>query len=78
MSAEGYSSPEEVRRALRSIYRGDAESNLQKALAAALSDDLKPVDEKGRWKPSPLLLLAFFLLCALSGVFLYFSVGGHQ
>jgi hypothetical protein len=78
MSAEGYISPEEVRHALRSIYRGDAESNLQKALVAALSDDLKPVDERGRWRPSPLLLLAFFLLCALSGVFLYFSVGGRQ
>ena len=78
MSTEGYISPEEVRQALRHIYHGDAESNLQKALVTALSDDLKPVDEKGRWRPSPLLLLAFFLLCALSGVFLYFSVGGRQ
>jgi hypothetical protein len=78
MSAEGYISPEEVRQALRHIYRGDAESNLQKALVRALSDDLKPVDEKGRWRPSPLLLLALFLLCALSGVFLYFCVGGRQ
>lgn len=78
MGAEGHISPEEVRQALRAIYRGDAESNLQKALVAALSDDLKPVDEKGRWRPSPLLVLAFFLLCVLSGVFLYFSVGGRQ
>ena len=28
---------------------------LQKALLRSLADDLKPVDEKGRWKPSPLL-----------------------
>ena len=43
----------------------------------SLSDELKPVDEKGRWKPSPLLVLLFVLLCALIGVFLYFSIGGR-
>ncbi|HEY1759985.1 MAG TPA: hypothetical protein VGG72_31730 [Bryobacteraceae bacterium] len=75
MDAQGYISPEEVRHALRSIYCSDTESNLQKALLASLSDDLKPVDEKGRWKPNPLLLLAFLLLCTLAGVFLYFSIG---
>ena len=75
MDAQGYISPEEVRQALRSIYCGDTESNLQKSLLVSLSDDLKPVDEKGRWKTSPLLLLAFFLLCTLAGVFLYFSIG---
>ena len=77
MAAQGYISAEEARQALRQIYRGDAESNLQNALREALSDELKPIDEKGRWKPSPLLVLTVVLLCALVGVFIYFSVGGR-
>ena len=75
MDAQGYISAEEVRQALRQIYSSDPESNLQKALLHSLADDLKPVDEKGRWKPSPLLVLLFLLLFALMGVFLYFSIG---
>jgi hypothetical protein len=77
MDAQGYISPEEVRQALHTIYRGDAESNLQNALLESLSDELRPVDEKGRWKPSPLLVLTVVLLCALVGVFIYFSIGGR-
>ena len=77
MDAQGYISAEEVRQALRQIYLSDAESNLQNALVASLSDELRPVDEKGRWKPSPLLVLMVVLLCALAGVFIYFSVGGR-
>jgi hypothetical protein len=76
MDALGYISEEEVRQALRQIYRSDAESNLQDAFRESLSDELRPVDEKGRWKPSPSLVLAVVLLCALAGVFIYFSVGG--
>jgi hypothetical protein len=77
MDAQCYISPEEVRQALRQIYRADAETNLQSSLLESLSDELKPINEKDRWKPSPLLVLAFFLLCALLGVFVYFSVGGR-
>ena len=77
MDALGYISAEEVRQALRRIYLADAESNLQNALRESLSDELKPVDEKGRWKPSPLLVLTVVLLCALVGIFVYFSVGGR-
>ena len=73
----GYISAEEVRQALRKIYLADAESNLQNALRESLSDELRPVDEKGRWKPSPLLVLTVVLLCALVGVFIYFSIGGR-
>jgi len=76
MDAHGHVSSEEVRIALRSIYRDDPESNLQKALLRSLADDLKPVDERGRWKPSPLLILAAALLCALLGVFFYFTLEG--
>ena len=77
MDALSYISAEEVRQALRQISRSDAESNLQNALLESLSDELSPVDEKGRWKPSPLLVLTVVLLCALVGIFIYFSVGGR-
>jgi hypothetical protein len=75
MDAQGYISPEEVRQALRAIYRSDTEANLHAALLQCLSDSLNPVDEKGRWKPSPLLVLTVVLLFALVGVFVYFSIG---
>ena len=78
MDAHGYISAEEVRQALRQIYRSDAESNLQNALRESLSDELKPVNAKGRWRPSPLLVLTVALLCALAGVFVYFSIGGRS
>ena len=77
MDALSYISAEKVRQALRRIYLSDAESNLQNALLNSLSDELKPVDEKGRWKPSPLLVLTVVLLCALVSIFIYFSVGGR-
>ena len=77
MDAQGYISPDEVRQALRQIYLSDAETNLQSSLLESLSDELKPIDEKGRWKPSPVLVLTVVLLCALAGVFIYFSIGGR-
>ena len=77
MDSQSYISPQEVRQALRQIYRSDAEINLQSSLLEFLSDELKPIDEKGRWRPSPLLILTLVLLSALLGVFVYFSVGGR-
>ena len=77
MDSQGYISPQEVRWALRQIYRSDAEINVQSSLLESLSDELKPIDEKGRWRPSPLLILTMVLLCALLGIFVYFSVGGR-
>ena len=77
MDAQGYISPDEVRQVLRHIYLSDAETSLQSSLFQSLSDELRPVDEKGHWKPSPLLILTIVLLCALLGVFVYFSVGGR-
>lgn len=75
MDAQGHVTPEEIRRALLTMYRGDAESNLRQALLRLLADDLKPIDERGRWKPSPLLILVTALVCALIGVFFYFTIG---
>jgi hypothetical protein len=69
---------EETRLAMRALYRVDAETNLQTAFARALADDLKPVDENGKWRPSTLLVLVCALLLAFAGVFVYFSMGGHR
>ncbi len=77
MDAQGHVTPEEIRRALLSMYQGDSESNLQQALLRLLSDDLKPLDEQGRWRPSPLLILVAVLVCALIGVFFYFTIGAR-
>jgi hypothetical protein len=77
MDTQGYISLEEVRQALRQIYSSDSEINLQSSLLESFSDELKPIDEKGRWRPSPVLILTLVLLCALLGVFVYFSVGGR-
>lgn len=78
MDTHGYVSTEEARQALQQIYRNDSESNLQTALLESLSDELKPIDAKGRRRPNPTLVLSFLLLCALVAVFVYFSVGGHR
>lgn len=77
MDAQNYVSTAEVRRALKQIYRSDSETSLKNCLLESLADELKPIDEKGHWKPSPLVILTFLLLCALAGVFLYFSTGGR-
>ena len=69
---------EETRHAMRTLYRKDAETNLQAAFASALADDLKPIDENGKWRPSTLLALGCALLLAFAGVFIYFSIGGHR
>jgi len=75
MDAAGYITPEEVRLALRRLHSEDTETNPEMALRHALADDLKPVDARGRWKPSSLLILAGVIVLALLSVFLYFSLG---
>jgi len=75
MDTRGYVTVAETRQALRAVYREDPETNLQKVLLRALADDLKPLDDNGRWRPNFLLILAGILVFALLSVFLYFSVG---
>ena len=75
MNATGYITPEEARLALRKLHSEDTETNPEKALRAALADDMKPVDARGRWKPSSLVVLVGVIAVALLGVFLYFSLG---
>jgi hypothetical protein len=78
MDTHGYISVEDAREALQQVYRNDSESNLQTALLESLSDELKPIDARERRRLNPKLVLSFLLLCALAGVFAYFSVGGHR
>jgi hypothetical protein len=78
MDVQGHVTPEEIRRALLTMYRDDTESNMQQALLRLLADDLKPIDERGRWKPSPLLILVAVLVCVLVGVFFYFTIGARR
>ena len=78
MDTHGYISVEDVREALQQVYRNDSESNLQTAILESLSDDLKPIDARGRLRPNPTLVLSFLLLCSLAGVFVYFSIGGNR
>ena len=78
MEGTGYITAKESRNALRKLYGEDAETNLREAFLRALSDDLKPIDASGRWKPSTLLVLLGCLTLALTGIFLYFSLGGER
>jgi hypothetical protein len=75
MDAAGYVTPEEVRLTLRKLHSEDIETNPEKALRQAFADDLKPVDERGRWKPRSMVILVGAIVSALLGVFLYFSLG---
>lgn len=75
MDPSGNITPEDTREALRILYRNDAETNLQKAFLRALSDDLKPVNKRGGWNPSSLLVLLSVFALALAGVFFYFTMG---
>ena len=78
MDTHGYTSTEEVRQALRKIYHGDTESSLPSVILESLSDELRPIDQKGRRRLKPLIVLSFLLLCALVGVFVVFSVGARR
>jgi hypothetical protein len=78
MDAQGYVTPREVRDALRTLYDEDPETNLQSSLLRIFSDDLKPVDSRGRWRPSTLLFLTLGILAVLCGIFLYFTFGGPR
>jgi hypothetical protein len=77
MKTRGYVTVAEMKDALRRLYKEDAETNLEKAFLSAMADDLKPTDESGRWRPSPVLILLSCVLFALFGLFMYFSFGGH-
>ena len=78
MDSQGYVTPLEVRDALRKLFDEDAETNLQTSLLRIFSDELKPVDVKGRRRPSPLVIVVTCILASLCGIFVYFTIGASQ
>ena len=77
MEPRRYITNADVSEALRKLYEEDAEANLQRAFLLALSDDLKPLDAKGRWRPSPVVVILGCLFFAIALIFIYFSLGGQ-
>lgn len=78
VNAPDYTTVDKVRSALKSLYREDSESNLHATLLRAFADDLKPVDQNGRWRPSPLGILLLILGCVVVGIFVFFSFGASR
>lgn len=77
MDIRGYVTISETRKALCEIYRQDSEINLQEVMRRVLADDLRPVDDKGRWRPSTPLILVGVLVGVLIASFAYFSIGAR-
>ena len=73
MDTQGRVTPEEVRSAMRALYKSDRETNLQKALLHALRDDMKPVGANGRWRPSRLLVSLSAVVLAVIATVVYFK-----
>ncbi|MFC5862047.1 hypothetical protein ACFPT7_07065 [Acidicapsa dinghuensis] len=64
----------DVRRALHLLYREDPESSAKSSLLRLFEDDLTPIDTRGRWRPSKLLVILAGVGLTAAGVFVYFSV----
>lgn len=77
MDSHGHISVEEARQALREVYCSDTESNLKAILLQSFSDELRPTDQKGHYRTSPILVLSCLVSCAILGIFVYFSLGGR-
>ncbi len=75
MNTRSYVTISETRAALRAIYRTDPEIDIMIAFMRTFQDDLTPMDSKGQWRPSRLVVLVGATLCVAAGVFVYFSFG---
>lgn len=64
----------DVRRALQLLHREDPESTVKRSLARLFEDELTPVDTRGRWRPSKLLVILTGVGLTAASVFLYFSI----
>jgi len=56
----------------------DTETNPDWHCAPALADDLKPINARGRWKPSSLVILAGFIVLALLAIPLRLTGGAYD
>jgi len=75
MTADRLITPDEARKMLRQIYAADGEINLRDVLLRNASDPIRPITEKGRLRPSTLLVISGAVLFLLVAIFLYFSIG---
>jgi hypothetical protein len=73
MDPQSVVTPEEVRSALRELYKQDRETNLEKAMLHAFADELKPVNKRGKWNPSSIAVLMTSLILVTVAIFLYFT-----
>jgi hypothetical protein len=64
----------DTRRALHALYREDPESDPKRTLLRIFEDELTPVDSRGRWKPSKVLLIVVGIILTTVSVFTYFSI----
>lgn len=78
MTGDQFLTTEDAREILRRAYRSDSEINLKAILLRGASDPIKPVSEKGRMRPSMLLVVGSVMLFLLVASFVYFSFGGQQ
>lgn len=63
---------------LRRTYRSDGEINLTEVVRRIASDPIKPVSEKGRMRPSMLVVVGSIMLLLIVAGFFYFSFGGQR
>jgi len=64
----------DVQRALHLLYREDPESGVKRSLLRLFEDELTPIDTRGRWRPSKLLVILAGVGLTAASVFLYFSI----
>ena len=78
MCAQSYVSAEEVRQALRQIYRNDSETNLQNALLSPWRTNSNLSTRRAAGNPARCSFSRSFSCALWLVVFIYFSVGGRR
>ena len=63
----------EMRQHLLEFYAQDPESDWARNAKQLLADPVKPQNEKGRFRPHPILVLLGTIALITAGTFLYFS-----
>ncbi len=63
----------EMRQRLREFHAQDSESDWVTTVKHLLSDPVKPLNEKGGFRPNPLAVLLGTIAPIVTGTFLYFS-----
>jgi hypothetical protein len=78
MQTRGYVTEAQTRQAFREICRQDPEVNSRAALLRVFEDELRPLDTRGRWRPSRLLILIAGILAGTIIVFTLFTFGARS